>query len=477
MKHITLGTFHLLLLTCFLLLTSSVCFAADDIRTERVHFKKGANTAFVEGSIKGYGTVDYVLSAHAGQYMNVSLASQHGATYFNILAPGQNEGAMFNGSVSQNQYEGTVPSSGDYRIRVYMMRSAASRNEVAQYRLEMIVDGEAATETHTPPPETVSPTPQTSVDLKPALQRAIIQFMQAEKVPTDGGGQPFFAGFVDLNGDGTMDAIVVLTGSSWCGTGGCTMLVFQGADNGFQFVSRSTLVRTPVTVSEIKTNAWRDLVLTVSGGGTPPRTVALKFDGKQYPPNPSVQAALPAGAATKGTVLFPEGTNPETLAGLAPRKDLKSYDEPAMAIATKYPDAMTVEGICSGEGCGYFFKFKPHDTALDQSEVHLFLPAGARTAADAAIGLESLMQGNAWKKAETATHASEFNYPWVKKIVPFRAEQGMTGYVLIGEIHGQGVRATLLYPAELYDTFLPAAKVVLDNLQFKRHKLPITTQE
>ncbi len=150
MKTNLSNTFHLWLMAYFLLLTAPMVFAADDIRTERVHFKKGANSAVVEASIKGYETVDYVLGARAGQYMNVSLATKHGATYFNILAPGENEVAMFNGSVSQNQYEGTLPASGDYKIRVYMMRSAARRNEVAHYRLEMIVDGAGQPAVHAP---------------------------------------------------------------------------------------------------------------------------------------------------------------------------------------------------------------------------------------------------------------------------------------------------------------------------------------
>jgi hypothetical protein len=71
--------------------------------------------------------------------MNVSMATKHGATYFNILAPGQTEVALFNGSTNQNQYEGVLPQSGDYKIRVYMMRSAARRNEVAHYRLELSI--------------------------------------------------------------------------------------------------------------------------------------------------------------------------------------------------------------------------------------------------------------------------------------------------------------------------------------------------
>jgi hypothetical protein len=48
---------------------------------------------------------------------------------------------MFNGSTAGNQYEGSLPKSGDYKVRVYMMRSAARRNEVANFRLEMIITG------------------------------------------------------------------------------------------------------------------------------------------------------------------------------------------------------------------------------------------------------------------------------------------------------------------------------------------------
>lgn len=129
------------LLQCLMLLFVGSVMAADDIRTERVQFKKGESSAVVEGKIKGYEIVDYVLGAKAGQSMNVSMATKHTATYFNIMAPGENEVAMFVGSTSGNQYEGTLPASGDYKIRVYMMRSAARRDEVADYRLEMIISG------------------------------------------------------------------------------------------------------------------------------------------------------------------------------------------------------------------------------------------------------------------------------------------------------------------------------------------------
>jgi hypothetical protein len=56
--------------------------------------------------------------------MNVSMATDNGANYFNIIEPGRSNEAMFVGSSAGNQFEGTLPASGDYKVRVYLMRSA-----------------------------------------------------------------------------------------------------------------------------------------------------------------------------------------------------------------------------------------------------------------------------------------------------------------------------------------------------------------
>lgn len=126
-----------------LLLFSVSPTVAEDIRTERVHFKQGTNGATVEGRIKGYDTVDYILGASAGQSMNVSMATRNTSAYFNILPPGSNDVAVHVGSSDGNQFEGVLAQSGDYKVRVYMMRSAARRDEVADYRLEMTITGSA----------------------------------------------------------------------------------------------------------------------------------------------------------------------------------------------------------------------------------------------------------------------------------------------------------------------------------------------
>jgi heat shock protein HslJ len=109
----------------------------DDIRTERVQFAAGSTGTKLEGRITGYETVDYKLGAKAGQRMIVTMTTDNGANYFNLLAPGETEVAFFNGSMNENSFAGTLPESGDYTIRVYQMRSAARRNETATYRLDV----------------------------------------------------------------------------------------------------------------------------------------------------------------------------------------------------------------------------------------------------------------------------------------------------------------------------------------------------
>lgn len=120
-------------------LIPATVLAQSDISTQRIQFQPGTTSTTTEGSIEGYQIIDYVLNATAGQYMNISMSTNNSSNYFNILAPDETEVALFNGSINGNQYEGTLSQGGDYKIRVYLMRNAARRNEVANYRLDMMV--------------------------------------------------------------------------------------------------------------------------------------------------------------------------------------------------------------------------------------------------------------------------------------------------------------------------------------------------
>lgn len=99
---------------------------------------------------------------------------------------------------------------------------------------------------------------------------------------------------VDLNGDGQDDALVMVMGPSWCESGGCTLLVFQGTPSGFRFISRSTSSEAPIRVSNRAVRGWKTLIVHTRGVGD----VTMPFDGKGYPMDPSVQFP----ASTRETV-------------------------------------------------------------------------------------------------------------------------------------------------------------------------------
>jgi hypothetical protein len=123
-----------------LLLAPVVSVSGQGIRQERVAFKAGTSSATIKGSIKGDDTVDYVLGARRGQTMSVTLTTSNGSNYFNVLPPGSEE-AIAIGSTVGTKWSGPLPADGDYRIRVYLMRNAARRNEQAAYTLSVGVTG------------------------------------------------------------------------------------------------------------------------------------------------------------------------------------------------------------------------------------------------------------------------------------------------------------------------------------------------
>jgi len=123
---------------------STWALAADGIESRPIRFAKGASSATVKGSIKGRQTIDYTLGARAGQSMTVTLRTSSTANYFNVLPPGSNDVAVFVGSTSGNEWTGTLEADGTYKIRVYLMPSAARRNEAAKFTLTVGITGAPA---------------------------------------------------------------------------------------------------------------------------------------------------------------------------------------------------------------------------------------------------------------------------------------------------------------------------------------------
>lgn len=103
-------------------------------KKEEVHFKKGSTSATLSGSINGDNGVIYKLKANAGQVMSILFAPKNASCYFNLIPPGTDE-AIHIGSTSGNEFAGTLGVGGEYKTQIYLMRSAARRNETCDYSI------------------------------------------------------------------------------------------------------------------------------------------------------------------------------------------------------------------------------------------------------------------------------------------------------------------------------------------------------
>ncbi len=104
---------------------------------------------------------------------------------------------------------------------------------------------------------------------------------------------------VDLNGDKLDDAVVLLEGSEWCGSGGCTFEIFRGVAKGFTRVSGATITSEPIRVLPDTQHGWHTLIVRTREGD-----MLMRFDGTRYPGNPSMQPpASPAQVKAARTVI------------------------------------------------------------------------------------------------------------------------------------------------------------------------------
>ncbi|MBW3698552.1 hypothetical protein EK599_23030 [Vibrio sp. T187] len=110
----------------------------------------------------------------------------------------------------------------------------------------------------------------------------------------------------DLNGDGNDELLAQL---DWCGTGGCTLLIFENHQNQWRFNSRITQVKGSITLGNKQQHGWQDLLFNISGGGAVPAQHKLSYDGVSYPLNPSV-APLAQQQDNSQVALFSDGVSP-----------------------------------------------------------------------------------------------------------------------------------------------------------------------
>jgi hypothetical protein len=140
------------------------------------------------------------------------------------------------------------------------------------------------------------------------LRSFLVSYLGASSSDTDRADSRYLTATVDLNGDGQPETIVYLLGNNWCGSGGCTMLVLTTQNAHYKVMTRITITQLPIRVLSTSTNGWRDLAVTVAGGGILHGYEAkLAFNGRKYPSNPTIAAAAKLPANTAGTTLIQLG--------------------------------------------------------------------------------------------------------------------------------------------------------------------------
>jgi hypothetical protein len=110
--------------------------AASTSAAERVSFGKGISSVTVSGKVEdGH---DYALRAKAGQTLTVALKATPGV-YFNVMAPG-NDTAIVNASITgETTWSGKLPTTGDYVVQVYQMRSATRQGKNPGYAVTFTI--------------------------------------------------------------------------------------------------------------------------------------------------------------------------------------------------------------------------------------------------------------------------------------------------------------------------------------------------
>jgi hypothetical protein len=78
------------------------------------------------------------------------------------------------------------------------------------------------------------------------------------------------------------EVLVHLLGPFFCGSGGCSLLLFTPSEGGYSLVNEFPISRLPVIVSPGRAHGWNDLVRLESGGGRPASYVRYTFDDKKY---------------------------------------------------------------------------------------------------------------------------------------------------------------------------------------------------
>ncbi len=191
------------------------------------------------------------------------------------------------------------------------------------------------------------------------LERAILQantYYDSRSIEIFGSYARYFYNKIDLNGDNKPEVLVHVVGPTFCGTGGCTTLIFKSVGQNYKLVSEITVSRLPIIVTNQKTNGWNDLILNARGGGRGSTgnsgLYLVRFNGRTYPDAPDRGIKLSqdftitgkdlfnTNRSTDGIVLQPQ--NIQTTRGRDPASNPQSALNRAPAPSRELPPSTSI---------------------------------------------------------------------------------------------------------------------------------------
>jgi hypothetical protein len=122
----------LVLLTAILLSMLTVSAVAQT--KVRVKFAKGARSATLKGTVKGYKYIDYLVRGKGGQSWSVNLQSTHRGCGFVVFYANMEN---VEGATGTTEFSGHFDADDEYIVRVLLPRSAARRKEAASFSLKI----------------------------------------------------------------------------------------------------------------------------------------------------------------------------------------------------------------------------------------------------------------------------------------------------------------------------------------------------
>ncbi|MGO9061809.1 MAG: hypothetical protein ACLQU2_31235 [Candidatus Binataceae bacterium] len=111
---------------------------------QEVHFKRGESFAILQGTLKGWDLKEYSLRANKGQRLRLQVTSRRINTLIVRLYPG-NQASGDNDLLNSDntntfEWEGPLPISGEYVLRLFIRRAKARRGGSVDYRVKLAIE-------------------------------------------------------------------------------------------------------------------------------------------------------------------------------------------------------------------------------------------------------------------------------------------------------------------------------------------------